>query len=310
MNLLALLVAFTAVAQPAEPPPLIPPATIDNSLEVAGESLSAREKGSRLFVDVRINGKGPYNFLVDSGADRSVIGAALAQRLGLPQEDRVMLRSMAGSTEVSTVFIDTLKMGASEIAAIKAPALPEKFLGAQGIIGIDALADQRLLLDFDAKTVIIQDSRQPVVGETGEIVVTARRRKGQLILTQVSVDGGTTYAVIDTGSEISLGNLAMLARIGRGRNAGRLQEIEMISVTGVPFTAKVAVLPELKLGGITLQNVQIAFTDAPPFELFGIDKRPALLLGTDLLSSFRRVSLDFRNRKVRFTLRRDGAVRR
>ena len=46
-----------------------------------------------------------------------------------------------------------------------------------------------------------------------------------------------------------------------------------------------------------------SFTDAPPFELFGLDKQPALLLGTDLLKSFRRLSLDFRNRKVRFVLR-------
>lgn len=53
-----------------------------------------------------------------------------------------------------------------------------------------------------------------------------------------------------------------------------------------------------------LQNVPIAFADVPPFKLFGLDKEPALLLGTDLLETFRRVSLDFLARKVRFQLRR------
>ena len=48
----------------------------------------------------------------------------------------------------------------------------------------------------------------------------------------------------------------------------------------------------------------IAFADVPPFEVFGLSDRPALLLGTDLLGTFRRVSLDFRARKVRFQLRR------
>jgi predicted aspartyl protease len=308
------LLALMAVAALAVPPdtvspvilPTVPPATIDNSLEVTGESLEARERRTRLFVDVKVNGTGPFSFLVDSGADRSVVGTGLAERLALPAEDNVMLRSMAGASEVRTVFLDTLTLGASEIGPIKAPALPERFIGADGIIGIDALADQRMLLDFDNRRVTIQDSRVAPVSEAGEIVVTARRRKGQLILTQASLDGTNTYAVIDTGSEISMGNSAMLARLTRGRRRPVMQDIEMLSVTGTPFIAQIAVVPELRVGGIVMQNVQIAFTDAPPFGLFGLSDRPALLLGTDLLSSFRRVSLDFRHRKVRFVLRRGG----
>ena len=45
----------------------------------------------------------------------------------------------------------------------------------------------------------------------------------------------------------------------------------------------------------------------PPFKLFGLADEPALLLGTDILETFRRVSLDFRARKVRFQLRRCSA---
>ena len=50
-------------------------------------------------------------------------------------------------------------------------------------------------------------------------------------------------------------------------------------------------------------RMPIAFADVPPFEVFGIRDRPALLLGTDLMETFRKVSLDFRARKVRFQLR-------
>jgi hypothetical protein len=48
----------------------------------------------------------------------------------------------------------------------------------------------------------------------------------------------------------------------------------------------------------------MSFADVPPFKLCGLSDQHALLLGTDLLESFRRVSLDFRARKVRFQLRR------
>ena len=287
----------------AAPGPTIPPATIDNNLEVVGENLVAEERRTRLFVDVLVNGKGPYSFLVDSGADRSVIGAGLAERLALPVESYVMVRGMAVKSPATTVLIHTLSIGSSRIDGIVAPALPERFMGAQGIVGIDALADQRLLLDFDKRTVIIQDSRQPQMREEGEIVVTARRRKGQLIITQASVDGDRTYAVIDTGSELTIGNSAMLRRALRGRSKPPMQTISLISVTGASFSAEVTTLAELRVGGVLLKNVTVAFTDAPPFELFGLEKQPALLLGTDLLKNFKRLSLDFRNRKVRFVLR-------
>lgn len=307
LTTLAAAILSAAVSAGAEPPatqPKIPSATLDNSLEITGESLDASQVHSRMFVDVKVNGRGPFRFLVDSGADRSVVGLGLAERLQLPRGETVIVQGMAGSTNVSTVRLESLTIGSSIIPAIIAPALPERYLGAQGLIGIDALADQRLMLDFDAKKVVVQDSRRPVAREDGEIVVTARRRKGQLILTQASIGGDRVYAVIDTGAEVTMGNLALQRRVFGRRKPPSLQQITLISVTGQTLVADYVVLPELRIGGVVLQNIPIAFADAPPFALFGLDTDPSLLLGTDLLKSFRRVSLDFRNRKVRFALRR------
>jgi hypothetical protein len=67
---------------------------------------------------------------------------------------------------------------------------------------------------------------------------------------------------------------------------------------------ELAMIKELRLGSITLRDVPMAFADVPPFQVFGLSDRPALLLGTDLLEAFRRVSLDFAARRVRFQLRR------
>src|SRR5690349_2991941 len=60
---------------------------------------------------------------------------------------------------------------------------------------------------------------------------------------------------------------------------------------------------ELQLGSVVFRDVPMAFADVPPFKMFGLSEEPALLLGTDLLETFRRISLDFRARKVRFQLR-------
>ncbi len=252
---------------------------------------------------VHVNGQGPFRFLVDSGADRSVVGAVLAKRLGLPPGNPVSLQGVAGAARVETVMIDKLQLGSNTATAVIAPALPEHFLGAQGLIGIDALADARLMVDFDAKTVTVADPRKPEPYLPGEIVVTAHRRRGQLILTQASVASTRISAVIDTGAEITMGNSALQARVFRGRHAPPLQPVTLISVTGQSIVANLIILPELQIGNITLRGVPVAFVDAPPFRLFGLAQQPALLLGTDVLQSFRRISLDFRARKVRFSLR-------
>ena len=70
-------------------------AVIDNCLTVRGEQMPARLLDTRLSVGVEVNGNGPFRFLVDSGADRSVIGVALAKKLNLPVSVTVRLNDIA-----------------------------------------------------------------------------------------------------------------------------------------------------------------------------------------------------------------------
>ncbi|WP_439534672.1 aspartyl protease family protein [Polymorphobacter sp.] len=289
-------------AQPS--PPLIPPAQLDDDLEIQGDPIEAARRRARLFIDVRVNGEGPFRFLVDSGADRSVVGAALASRLALPVAGRATLQSLAGPSEVQTVHVSQLALGASLSENLTLPALPEAWLGADGLIGIDALAESRLLLDYERRSVTVQDSRTTPPRSDDEIVVTARRRKGQLILAEVRLQSQRLYAVIDSGAEMSVGNLALASRLLGRRQKAEMRRVELIAVTGERLAADMAIISRLEIGRFTIQNLAIAFVDAAPFTLFGLADQPALLLGSDALQSFRRIALDFGRRRVRFTLRR------
>jgi predicted aspartyl protease len=297
----------TSVVPPAVAPsaeqPFIKPATIDDALEVTGDSVAAKQINTRMLIGVEVNGQGPFNFFVDSGADRTVVGEALAQRLGLPSGPAVMLNSMSGAKLTPTVRIDTLRVGSSVVRDIAAPPLPERFLAAQGLVGIDALADQRLNIDFERKRVTVQDThRSDLQAGPDEVVVVARRRKGQLILTQAVAGGTNVAAVIDTGTEITVGNSALRAKLLR-RGKLPFRTATLMSVTGESFLADLIQVPELKIGSILFRGVTIAFVDVPPFKLFGLQKEPAIMLGTDVLEGFARVSLDFRRRRVRFSMR-------
>jgi predicted aspartyl protease len=286
------------------PVPLVtlPPADFDNKLAVGGDEVKARKVDTRLNVDVLVNGRGPYRFVVDSGADTSVIGVRIAQQLQLPLGTPAVLNGMTSRDVVDRVKVDQLTLGPTTVRNLELPALREADVGSDGLIGIDALVHQRLMMDFEKKLITVEDARKPPPFEPGEIVITAKREHGQLILTHVRAAGLSLDAVIDTGTEITIGNLALRDKLLR-RHPDRFKTVPVIDVTGTTVNLQLAWIDELDLGPITLRGVPIAFADVPPFKLFGLSNEPSLLLGTDILENFRRVSLDFRARKVRFQLR-------
>jgi hypothetical protein len=280
----------------------LPPAVFDPTLAIGGKDVKAREIDTRLSVDVKVDGHGPYRFVVDSGADTSAVGLRIANDLQLPLTTPAVLDGMTARQLVDRVKIADLTVGSTTVRDLQVPALREVDIGGDGLIGIDALVEQRLMMDFEKHLIKVEDARIPVEVLPGEIVITARRRRGQLILTQVRASHVGLDAVIDTGSEITIGNMALRDKLLH-KNYAKVWEVDAIGVTGVKTKLQVAIIDSLQLGPVTFQDVPIAFADVPPFKLFGLADGPALLLGTDLLSNFRRVSLDFAARKIRFQLR-------
>jgi len=287
---------------PSDVPPL-PPAQLDPSLAIGGEDVKAKKVETRLSVDVEVNGRGPYRFIVDSGADTSAVGLGVARELQLPLGTPAILNGMTSRDQVDRVKVDRLTLGPTTVRNLELPALREYDVGGDGIIGIDALVSKRLLMDFEKKLIKVEDSSVRYIPMPGEIVVTARRQRGQLILTHVLAAGVPLDAVIDTGTEITIGNTALRDLLIKG-NRDKFIDVPVIGVTGVTQKLQVARIARLQLGSITIENVPMAFADVPPFKLFGLADQPAILLGTDLLESFRRISLDFKDRKIRFQLRK------
>jgi hypothetical protein len=232
-----------------------------------------------------------------------VVGRNIAAALALPPAPPTMLNSMTESTIVDRVLVDELKLGPTYFSGLEVPVLKEYDLGAQGMIGLDALVEQRLMLDFEKRVITVDDASSPAPRFDGEIVVRARLQRGQLILTEVRTNGLPVDAVVDTGSEITIGNTALRDRLIK-RNPKSFETVRITGVTGAEADLQIAKVAEIRLGPVLLQNVAIAFADVPPFKVFGLDDQPALLLGTDLMEQFRKVSLDFRARKVRFQLQR------
>lgn len=295
---------ISVVAQEADAE-AIGPAEITAS-EAAPETLSTGEdNSSRLTVPVTINGKGPYHFIIDTGSDRSVISREVADSLGLPSAGKARMVSMGGVNEVRIVRVDSLRVSANrELKGLVAPALSSRNLGADGLLGLDALKGQRIEIDFAAQTMRVEpgekQSGRKAPADPNVIVVRGRSRLGQLVLVDADANDQSVWVVVDTGGQNTVGNSAFRKLMNKGTPPSGFRRVELLTVVGDRLPADYAVIGRMRIGGVQLGNAAVAFVDAHPFKVFGLVRKPALMLGMESLRSFPKVSIDFANKQVRF----------
>ncbi|MFL9840373.1 retropepsin-like aspartic protease [Sphingomonas sp. ST-64] len=294
-------------------PPLIalcaaPAVPQDAAPDAAGESgmVEIDTLADRMTVPVSIDGHPSQPFVIDTGAERSVVSRQLAGRLRLAPGPRIRLTTMTGSADVPTAIVSSLVVGpVQDRQAFNAPALEALHLGAQGLLGVAQLRNHMVSIDFDRNEMTLRPSRRGGPSRrfgtsAEEIVIVARRSAyGQLILTEAEFEGRRVTVVVDTGSQISLGNLALQRKLRRIPLKG---PITLTSVTGDQLRVNYHVADRVRLGGIALRGLPVAFADVPPFEKFGLVDEPAIMLGMDALRVFRRVEIDFPARRIRFLL--------
>jgi predicted aspartyl protease len=265
--------------------------------------LSFGTADSRMTVPVSIGVSGPYPFIIDTGAERTVVSRELATALNLAVGRRVRVTTMAGTSELGTYQLPLLRTGRVMPDTIEAPVVDARNLGAPGMLGLDALKGHSVSIDFDKSVMEVRPSLKRGKGiGPDDIVIRAKNVYGQLIVTNARYGNQRISVILDTGSSVTIGNLALLKKIRKPKSLGN---INMLAVTGQWMTADYRIVDTISIGGIGFSNVPIAFADAAPFKHFGLSDTPALMLGMDALKLFRKVQIDFANREVRFTLPRN-----
>ena len=276
----------------------------------AGDVVATANDGAlRMTVPVFINGLGPFQFVIDTGADRTVISEELAERLDLPKAGKAKLHAMGGSASVNLVKINTVQVSTNIARKVEAAALPMRYVGADGLLGVDSLKGQRIVMDFVANTMRVEPASSPeqaVPPDSDVIIVTAQTRLGQLVMVDADANGQKIWVVVDTGAQNSIANLRLRALLVKRIPETEIRPISLVDVLGRKTPAEYTVVTKLRIGGVSMGNAAIAFADAHPFKLFGLSRKPSMLLGVESLRSFRRVSVDFSTRKVKFLLPEEG----
>jgi predicted aspartyl protease len=295
------LIASHALAA-ADPPAPAPPAAPAAAPQPEGSVATGRDPFDHLTAPVMLNGQGPFPFVVDTGASISCVSRDLAQRLGLPIQEHRRVHTIVGEKVEPMALVDELRVGVRRERRMAALAIPIEEPEVQGVLAVDWIRNQRVTLDF-AKGNLEFTSSHIERSEPGRVVVPARRRYGQLTIIDAELGERIVNAMVDSGSEASLCNTALLKLLDRAQAVPAKRElVHMVSVIGEPFAGELVYLPFLQLGGLQLGNVGVVHSDAHAFAIWGLADKPAVLLGMDLLRQFRAVSLDFGRSQVRFDL--------
>lgn len=257
-----------------------------------------RDRHERLTIPVTIDGNGPFRFMVDTGSQATVVSRTISEQLQLPPLGKATLVAMGSRREVDMVRLDGLEFAGRLFDNLEAPLLESYNVGADGILGLNSLQDMRVLIDFREDRLLVADA-DALGGNRGyEIVVRARRRLGQMIITDARIDGIKTAVIIDTGAQNTVGNLALR---GKMRAKGDLV-VQSTDVNGVKVFGNLAYARRMSVGGLEMTGIPITFSDSPAFDALGLTSKPALIMGMRNLQNFERIAIDFSTGKVLFDL--------
>lgn len=272
-------------------------------------SPTRRDRIGRIMAPVMINGQGPFRFVIDTGATHSVLSAHLVRRLGLAADDGpgVLLRGVTGSAVVATAQVAQLQAGDLIIRNSSMPIIDSVLSGADGVLGTLGLGDKMIIVDFVRDRIQIRQSRGDIA-RRGYLRVPVKLGFNSLLLANGRVGRVRVKAIIDTGAERTLGNVALREALRINMDPRNVRAaIDVQGVTEEIQSGYQAVAPRIVLGDMGLARVTIAFGDMHVFEVWGLAEVPALLVGMDVLGTLDTIVIDYARQEVQFKPRPEPA---
>jgi hypothetical protein len=263
-------------------------------VEAHGESHLARRI---MTIPVEINNIAG-TFLIDTGAESTIIDSAFAQRLGLKPSGAVSLERDYSTEEGITVAAEHVRIGPklwsgvelvmldlSMLSRMQAPAI-------SGVLGNDLLATMTVKLSYSSGTAqVIAD-----VGHSASLVALKLKRVRNRYFVPVGIGPSTFDMLLDSGTNLTaLSNSAWQILPSSWKPNGL---VEGLQSSGSPPRSLIACIPALHLGDMALG--EMVLRDYPlrvimpsPSGSFA-DTAFAGILGGDLLERFE-VTLDLQH---------------
>jgi hypothetical protein len=223
--------------------------------------------------------------------------------LALDEQQRVGIRSVNRVIRVPTVVMQSLQVGALQSAQLRMPVLSGTTLaGLDGILGVDILGDTKVVADFLSDQVRITTANG-VPAEKNHMVIAFNQVARRPIMVNMRIGDVRAVAIVDTGCAHTLGNAQLLAALVRQSSTPLgLRPTEITDATDATLPAQLAMVPSATLGSMGVQNLWVSFGEFSVFDTWGINDQPALLIGMDVLSLLKDLTIDYRRKELQVGL--------
>jgi hypothetical protein len=223
---------------------------------------------------------------------------------GLPVRAKpVRLRGVTGSAIVPAVLADTLEFGELVIENATLPVVADAFGGADGVLGAEGMKNKRIHIEFLKDRISIIRSHN-AAAPAGFSTVPFRYGVNRGMRIEAMVGPVRTTAVIDSGAQVTVGNLALREALARRRGAQDPYDDAIIGVTEDVQQAVRVRIPSIVAGDLLVKNAEIMFSELHIFEHWQLLSKPALIIGMDVLGALDTLVIDYRRNELQIKVRR------
>jgi hypothetical protein len=270
-------------------------------------SPTQRDQIGRIWAPVLINGRGPFRLVLDTGASHSAITALVALALGIPTDRSppVILRGVTGSATVPTIRVDTLSVGDLAVDQPILPIVPDALGGAEGILGSEGLTGKRIFIDFRHDLIRIAYSKNER-SAPGFVSVPFHSLRGVLVVVDAYVGQVRCKAIIDTGGQVTIANVALKDALARINAPPRSRTDEIQGATKQVEKGELMDMPAIELGAIQIHDSGVTFGDLYIFKQWRLTNEPAILIGMDSLGLLDTLIIDYRRHELQLRMAKAG----
>lgn len=291
---------------------------------VATQAASAREPVAEIpyrfdydgwiTVQARVNGEGPYDFIVDTGATLSVVFSNLESDHIFPEiggEPRRIL-GLIEANDLPPRYIGAIDVSGQRLddftsVVIDDWAPPRRT--PQGVLGLDFLSRYTVFIDPATATIkLYADGRPDIVDAKGWSSVRMRDKTfikdtNPLYVVRARIRSRTYPFILDLGASGTVVNFSavddMLSsrRINLGAQATSIRRPKVQDLFGNEHRSRFVRIQRMKIGGVSWRNKTVSVYNSGVFNELGISNMPYGLLGADMFRD-RQLVLDFPKKRM------------
>lgn len=276
---------------------------LDNALAIAPYQI---EDGGRIVVEARLNGHGPFDFVLDTGASISAVFDNVRDQLALepvPGKTVIVHGAIASGTH-PLLRIEQLQLGSavwSDPRIVSLPGETEAGANVDGVLGVDFL--RRYVVGFSTRDRVVRLYAPDAIADRSYRGWASVPLKAEAVgdggaafyFFDIEIEGWKIAAVFDLGAGFNMINWPGVESLGRTARALRKKVLLSGALESSHVFARIQA-KEVTTAGIHWRNEEFSVGNIKIFETFKLNDTPAAILGAGLFTQ-RDFVIDFaRNR--------------